>query len=234
VTLAVGDARGASSLAAALDRGGGHRHPRCRQPRLAGQIGGQFANPATWLPVAVILGAIGFIPAMPHMIFLPAAAMTGWIWWSLRKRAERLREAEIAPPPPQTDPSRITLDEVSDHTLVTIELGYGLVHLVDEKRGSPLVARVTGVRKQLSQACGFIVPQFRVRDRSNFRPTNIASCSAGCGSAARSPVPIASSPSTGEARPGHGLVGEATRDPALAARVVDRSGQPTMPLPKAS
>jgi flagellar biosynthesis protein FlhA len=64
----------------------------------------------------------------------------------------------------QTDPSRITLDEVSDHTLVTIELGYGLVHLVDEKRGSPLVARITGVRKQLSQACGFIVPQFRVRD----------------------------------------------------------------------
>jgi flagellar biosynthesis protein FlhA len=90
---------------------------------------------------------------------------------------------------------------VSDHTLVTIELGYGLVHLVDEKRGSPLVARITGVRKQLSQACGFIVPQFRVRDRSNFRPTNIASCSAGCGSAARSPVPIASSPSMGRSAP---------------------------------
>ena len=44
---------------------------------------------------------------------------------------------------PLLDPARITLEEVSDHTLVTIELGYGLVHLVDEKRGSPLVARIT-------------------------------------------------------------------------------------------
>ena len=59
---------------------------------------------------------------------------------------------------------------MSDHTLVTIELGYGLVQLVDDRRGAPLVARITGVRKQLSQAFGFVVPQFRVRDALDLPP----------------------------------------------------------------
>ncbi|WP_232366915.1 FHIPEP family type III secretion protein [Alteripontixanthobacter muriae] len=45
-----------------------------------------------------------------------------------------------------------------------MELGYALVPLVDEKRGAPLVSRITGGRRQLSQSFGFIVPQFRVRD----------------------------------------------------------------------
>ena len=64
------------------------------------------------------------------------------------------------------------LEDVSDHTLVTIELGYGLVQLVDDRRGSPLVARITGVRKQLSQAFGFVVPQFRVRDSLDLSPND--------------------------------------------------------------
>ena len=55
---------------------------------------------------------------------------------------------------------------------MTIELGYGLIHLVDDKRGSPLVARITGVRKQLSQAFGFVVPQFRVRDSLELGPNH--------------------------------------------------------------
>ena len=134
------------------------------------QIGGQLGNPATWLPVAVSLGAIGMIPAMPQTIFLPAAALTLWLWRSLSRRAARpAPAAEPAPPP---DPGRITLEDVSDHTLVTIELGYGLIHLVDDKRGSPLVARITGVRKQLSQSFGFVVPQFRVHDSLELGPNH--------------------------------------------------------------
>lgn len=76
---------------------------------------------------------------------------------------------EEAPP---IDPQQITLDDVSDRTLVTIELGYGLVQLIDDRRGSPLVTRITGVRKQLSQVFGFVVPQFRVRDALDLPPND--------------------------------------------------------------
>ena len=171
VTLAVGDALVAQVPSLLLSIAAAVIVTRVSDARdLAGQIGGQLGNPSTWLPVAVILGAIGMIPAMPQTIFLPAAGLTLWLWRRLSQRAAR--PAPAAAPEPAPDPGRIALEDVSDHTLVTIELGYGLIHLVDDKRGSPLVARITGVRKQLSQAFGFVVPQFRVRDSLELGPND--------------------------------------------------------------
>ena len=218
VTLAVGDALVAQVPSLLLSIAAAVIVTRVADSRdLAGQIGGQFASPAIWLPVAVILTAIGMIPAMPQMVFLPAAAIAGTIWWQLRRRAERIRAAAAAPPPvAEVDPSRIALDDVSDHTLVTVELGYGLVHLVDVKRGSPLVARITGVRKQLSQACGFIVPQLRVRDQLDLPPNayriQLGGVTIGEGDVRPDRVLAINA---GEVRAGHGLVGEATTDPSF-------------------
>jgi flagellar biosynthesis protein FlhA len=217
VTLAVGDALVAQVPSLLLSIAAAVIVTRVADSRdLAGQIGGQFASPSTWLPVAVILAAIGMIPAMPQSVFLPAAGLAGWLWWTLKKRADRQKIADTAPPPAPADPSKIVLEEVSDHTLVTIELGYGLVHLVDTKRGSPLVARITGVRKQLSQACGFIVPQFRVRDSLELPPNEYRIMLGGVkigGSVVRPDRILAIN--AGEAHANHGLKGEATTDPSF-------------------
>ncbi|MFN4134605.1 MAG: flagellar biosynthesis protein FlhA [Novosphingobium meiothermophilum] len=221
ITLAIGDALVAQVPSLLLSIAAATIVTRVSDSRdLTGQIGGQFANPAIWLPVAIILGAIGMIPAMPQTVFLPAAGLAGWLWWSLKQRAARPAPvlAEEAPP---VDPGRITLDEVSDHTLVTVEMGYGLVHLVDERRGSPLVARITGVRKQLSQAFGFIVPQFRVRDSLELPPNTYRVLLGG--------VPIAIADmrpdkvlaiDAGEASPDHSLRGEATVDPSFGCPAI--------------
>ncbi len=220
ITLAVGDALVAQvpslllSIAAAVvvTRVSDERSGAAKG--LAGQIGGQFADPRIWLPVAFILGAIGLIPAMPQTVFLPASAMAWWLWRSLRNRQQKPEPvAEVAERP---DPGRITVEDVSDHTLVTIELGYGLVHLVDEKRGAPLVARITGVRKQLSQLFGFVVPQFRVRDALDMPPSDYRVMLGGVplgGASIRSDCVLAID--TGEARRSPLLAGEETRDPSF-------------------
>jgi len=214
VTLAVGDALVAQVPGLLLSIAAAVIVTRVADSRdLAGQIGGQFADPRSWLPVAMVLGAFGMIPAMPQTIFLPAAAIAYTIWRKLRAR-------QAAPAPvaaePAPDPSKIVLEDVSDHTLVTIELGYGLVHLVDDRRGSPLVARVTGVRKQLSQSFGFVVPQFRVRDALDIAPNDYRILLGG--------VPLGAASvrgdrvlaiDTGEAREGHGVLGEETVDPSF-------------------
>ena len=163
VTLAVGDALVAQVPALLLSIAAAAIVTRVSDTRdLVGQISGQFADPRGWLPVAMILGAIGLVPDMPQTIFLPAAAIAGAIWWQLRNRAS---EAEVVEEPQdETPPDRIEVDEVSDQTLVTVELGFGLVHLVDEAKGAPLLARITGIRKQLSRDFGFVLPQFRIRD----------------------------------------------------------------------
>ncbi len=169
ITLAVGDALVAQVPALLLSIAAAVIVTRVADKSdLAGHIGGQFSDPRNWLPVGVVLAALGAIPAMPQTVFLPAAAMVFYLSWALNRRRQKAAIPEAEPEAPS--PEAIAIEDVSDHTLVTIELGYGLVHLVDEKRGAPLVARITGVRKQLSQDCGFVVPQFRVRDSLDLAP----------------------------------------------------------------
>ncbi len=220
ITLAVGDALVAQVPALLLSIAAAVIVTRVADSRegqdgdLAAQIGGQLANPSTWLPVTVILGAIGMIPAMPQTIFLPAAGLAGWLWHTLGQRAAR----PPAPPPAvaPADPGRIRLEDVSDHTLVTIELGYGLVHLVDAKRGAPLVSRITGVRKQLSQSFGFIIPQFRVRDSLDLAPGDYRIVLGGVplGAGMVRPERVLAI-DAGEVRDGAQLDGEATTDPSF-------------------
>nr|WP_295667938.1 flagellar biosynthesis protein FlhA [Sphingomonas sp.] len=136
---------------------------------LAGQIGGQFASARTWTPVAIILGLMGVMPGMPHLIILPAAGIAGFAAYKLNQKAKRPAPMEIAAAEP-VDQSKIGWEEVTDTMQVNLDIGYGLVPLVDERRGSPLMGRITGVRRQLSKELGFVVPQVRVRDDINMAP----------------------------------------------------------------
>ena len=216
VQLAIGDALVAQVPSLLLSIAAAVIVTRVSDSRdLAGQIGGQFADARGWLPVAVVLLAIGAVPAMPQSIFFPASALSFWLWHALRKRKAAGPVAIVAVEP-EPDPSRIVLADVSDHTLVTIEMGFGLVPLVDDRKGSPLVARVTGVRKQLSKMFGFIVPQLRIRDALEMAPYDyrivLGGVSLGGGSIQPDRLLAID---TGEASPSHTLRGEATRDPSF-------------------
>jgi flagellar biosynthesis protein FlhA len=224
ITLAVGDALVAQVPALLLSIAAAAIVTRVADSRdLAGQIGGQFADPRGWLPVALILGAVGCVPAMPQTIFLPGAAIAAAIWWHLKRRA--------AAPAPVTEvveeaaPDHIDLTDVADATLVTIELGYGLVSLVDAARqgsegGAPLITRITGIRKQLSRDLGFVLPQFRIRDSLDLPAQDYAVLMGGI-SIARGAVRTGKllAIDAGEVRHsslgGHGLTGEPTRDPSF-------------------
>ena len=217
ISLAIGDALVAQvpslllSIAAAVivTRVGDSRD-------LAGQIGAQFSAPRGGLPVALILSAIACIPAMPQRVFVPAAALAFWLWNTLKKQQAKATLAALPAAAPPPDPSVIALDDVSDHTLVTIELGYGLVQLVDERRGAPLVSRVTGVRKQLSQSFGFVVPQFRVRDSLDLPPADYRVMLGGVplgGATIRVEKLLAID--SGEANPRHSIAGDAAIDPSF-------------------
>ncbi|WP_240700124.1 flagellar biosynthesis protein FlhA [Sphingomonas gei] len=169
IMLAIGDALVAQLPALVLSIAAAAIVTRVNSKHdLAGQIGSQFGSHKTWTPVAVILGLLGVMPGMPHLVILPAAAAAGFAAWKLRAHANR-----PAPPEPMAEPadlSKIGWDEVTDNMQVMLDIGYGLVPLVDERRGGPLMGRITGVRRQLSKDLGFVVPQVRVRDDINLAP----------------------------------------------------------------
>jgi flagellar biosynthesis protein FlhA len=161
--LAIGDALVAQVPALLLSIAAASIVTRVNSPfDLPGQISGQFGIAKAWVPVAAILGIMGLLPGMPHMIILPAAAIAGFIAWKLSRPKPPVVE-QIAPAAPE-NPNAIDWQDVSDGAMLGIDVGYGLVPLVDERRDAPLMRRVTGIRKQISKELGFVIPLVRIKD----------------------------------------------------------------------
>ena len=147
---------------------------------MAKHIGRQVSLFRAWVPVAGVLLLIGFVPGMPNFLFLFAAAGAGLAAWFLRNHTPEDDEAVAgaggagAPGGPglmsgddngePSSPDQIELSDVTDNSPVSIQLGYGLIEMVDEQTGGPLINRITGIRKQISRNLGFVIPAVRVRD----------------------------------------------------------------------
>ncbi len=164
VTLAIGDALVAQIPALLLSIAAASIVTRVTSPlNLSDQISSQFASPPIWMAVGGILFVLGLVPAMPQMLILPAAALSFAIGWQMKRSAA---EAEALPPPaaPAPDPHHIDWADVNESSSCQLEIGYALVSLVDERKGAPLMGRITGIRKQLSKELGFVVPAVKVSD----------------------------------------------------------------------
>jgi flagellar biosynthesis protein FlhA len=133
-----------------------------KETDLAGQVGLQLGQTAPWLPVGIILGLLGLLPGMPLLIIAPAAGFAFWL--ALKKRPITESRAEAASAEAARDDSRIEWADVAESAPASIDIGFGLVPLVEEARGAPMMARITAVRRQLSKNLGFVLPQVRVRD----------------------------------------------------------------------
>ena len=139
---------------------------------LSKQIGSQIGIKQAWLPSAGVLFLLGIIPGMPNFLFLIASGLTLFIWWTIKKQSENStvydemqgtsnNESDVDQ---EKDENSISLSEIADNSAISMQLGYGLIQLVDDENDGPLIARITGVRKQISKELGFIIPQVRIRD----------------------------------------------------------------------
>jgi flagellar biosynthesis protein FlhA len=164
ILLAIGDALVAQVPALLLSIAAASIVTRVSSPLdLSGQIANQFGHARAWGPVTAILAVLGLLPGMPHLIILGAAGVSGFIFRSLLRAEKAQRDAPE--PVMLTEPSHtIAWSDVSDTAPITVELGYALVDMVDERKGAPLMGRITGVRRQLSRDLGFVLPLVRVKD----------------------------------------------------------------------
>ncbi|QTD56486.1 flagellar biosynthesis protein FlhA [Parasphingorhabdus cellanae] len=170
VLLAVGDALVAQVPALLLSIAAAAIVTRVASPMdLPGQIGSQFGNPKAWIPVAAILVVMGLLPGMPHIIILPIAAVAGFLAWRMSHKEKKANLPEPHPQLPEQQ-NHIGWSDVTDGAVLAIEIGYGLVPLVDDRKGAPLMQRLTGIRRQLSRELGFVVPLVRVKDNMALPP----------------------------------------------------------------
>ncbi len=135
------------------------------------QLGGGRA----WYPVAGIIALFGIIPGMPMMLFLAAgglAAAAGWYGNKLKAADALTSTADAAAIESDEDEmdDKILLEDVSMRAPLMLEVGYALIPLVEDDSKSALVARITGIRKQVSRDLGFIIPAVRIRDNLSLEP----------------------------------------------------------------
>ena len=133
----------------------------------------QLANPTALFIGATIMTILGVVPGMPHLVFLTlalAAAGLGFMLLNqedvLTKEAEQQAAADDKPDAPK----ELDWDDVDQVDLIGLEIGYGLIPLVNPETGGQLMPRVKGVRKKLSAELGFLVQSVRIRDALNLDP----------------------------------------------------------------
>lgn len=136
---------------------------------MAEHIGKQVSLSKAWLPVSGVLLLIGFVPGMPNILFLGAALIAATFGYFTHQRenldkVEHESEANQEDVDQSEDQHSISLKDVTDYSPVSIQLGYGLVEMVADDVAGPLITRVTGIRRQISKALGFVVPAVRIRD----------------------------------------------------------------------
>jgi flagellar biosynthesis protein FlhA len=171
VLLAIGDALVAQVPALILSIAAAGMVTRVTSDKdLPGQISSEFSVAKAWMPVAGILTVLGVMPGMPHLVILPAAGLSGFIAWRLRKSDREAADSKPVDAPPPENPAHIEWSDVSDGAVLGLEIGYGLIALVDERKEAPLMSRITGIRRQLSRELGFVVPMIRVRDNLALGP----------------------------------------------------------------
>jgi flagellar biosynthesis protein FlhA len=131
-----------------------------------------FADPRVLGVTAGVMLTLGLIPGMPNFAFLTLAAGAGYgAWRSARRPAEAAEPPEdLAEAEQPAQPKELSWDDVSPVDTVGLEVGYRLIPLVDRNRGGPLVSRIKGVRKKLTEELGFLVPAVHIRDNLDLAP----------------------------------------------------------------
>ena len=133
---------------------------------LSGQISKQMGLSRAWVPVSAVLLLFGLVPGMPNTLFLTCALFSGVIAWYTSKDSDEVKKDTVEEEKDENH-GKIDIDEVSDNSSISLDLGYGLISMVDsndKKSAGPLISKITGIRKQVSKDLGFVIPNVRVRD----------------------------------------------------------------------
>ncbi len=160
---------------------------------LGGELQAQlFMHPRAIATAAGMLFVFGLIPGMPKLAFFTIALVMGGLAMKLYKTkaaTPEIEEEEVpAAPPSDAQDLFVPIDPLG------LEVGYGLISLVDTSQGGELLQRIKMLRKQLALEMGFVMPAIHIRDNLQLKPNEYSFLMKG--------VEIA----RGELMPGHHLV----------------------------
>ncbi len=221
VLLAVGDALVAQipalliSVAAAMvvSRVG-------KEHDIGGQVARQlFDSPRAFAITAGVIGLLGVIPGMPHVVFLMIAGALAALSQWMHRRNKRAKDAPPAPEPMPDANAEASWEDLRPVDTLGLEVGYRLIALVDKERQGDLLSRIKGVRRKFAQEVGFLPPPVHIRDNLELKPSAYRLTLRGAivGEGEAFPGMLLAINPGGATQP---LIGTATTDPAFGLPAV--------------
>ncbi len=131
----------------------------------------QFTRQARiYFIAAVFLAGLAFLPGFPWYVLLPLSGLTFFAGFRLRRRDVRVAEAEERADVAKAQPAHTEPTHVAPLDQLSMELGYGLIPLVDKEKGAELLDRITSIRRETALELGLVVPRIRIIDNMRLGP----------------------------------------------------------------
>ncbi len=132
---------------------------------LGAEVASQLLSSPKPLGVAAgVLTALALIPGLPKLSFLFVASLLAAAAYA--NREQKATAVEDSSTQPTVDP----LEQALVVDPLSVEVGYGLIGIVDEKQGGTLLTRVRAIRRQIATDTGMVVPAVHVADNLQLGP----------------------------------------------------------------
>ena len=136
-----------------------------------------FFRPKALLIASGVMGALAFLglPTVPFLILGGSGLFFYYILKGDAKKEQAKDEVQAAAEGKEgaaekEKPAEAVIDELLQEDVMELEIGYGLISLVDSVQGGNLLDRITMIRKQLAVELGVVVPPIRIRDNMRLKP----------------------------------------------------------------
>lgn len=136
-------------------------------------VTGQFSQQARvyWIG-ALFLLVLGVLPGFPWYVLIPMAGLTGFLAYRLSRKQIDKEDAEIAKEEEEkTKAAPTEMSPIVPLDPLSLELGYGLIPLVDKDQGAELLDRITRIRREKALELGLVVPRIRIIDNMRLEPS---------------------------------------------------------------
>jgi len=154
-------------------------------------VGASVVGQLLMVPKALYIASafvfiMGLAPGMPHLFLIVAAGVLALLGWNSqrgtfafmqpqeteiqRKPSER-EDVSAEGVPSEEEQAKRDLKDILSIDQLELEIGYGLIPLVDKKQNGDLLERVNSIRRQVALSLGFIVPPMRIRDNITLKPS---------------------------------------------------------------
>lgn len=139
---------------------------------LGKQVNQEFtAHPKAFYITAGAISVFGLIPGFPAFPFLMIGGLIGYAGYKVEKNKETAKAAEVkAALAPAASAKAETLESLLPVELVQLEVGYGIVSIVDAEQNGDLLERISHIRKQFALDWGMIIPSVRIKDNLELKP----------------------------------------------------------------